>query len=200
MLLDFSNSVMLRPTEANLDAEIILGLRLAYYHFIHGKYYEGFLDFCYTAIDYHGLFTISSIITAIRRDLKLPEQQPLFLFLHIEGFQRIFDHRWKGTPNGRRLAPPSATGICSTGDKTEYHTAESLCLFQEMMRSLGYFMRGAIKPHMIQTFLSGTARQEVTLAAESTSCSFNFLSCPTLSMGACYDIMSHFTGLAQVHH
>ncbi|KAG0282390.1 hypothetical protein BGZ96_000534, partial [Linnemannia gamsii] len=69
-----------------------------------------------------------------------------------------------------------------------------------MMRTLGSFMTGDIKPDMIQTFLSGTARQDVTLAAKPTLYSFEFLSCPTLSIGACYDIMSHFTGLAQVPH
>ncbi|KAG0080938.1 hypothetical protein BGZ92_000405, partial [Podila epicladia] len=110
----------------------------------------------------------------------------------------IFDHRWQGTPKGHWPAPLTDTGIRLTGDKTEFHTREGLCLFRDMMRSLGPFMSGAIQPDMIQTFLSGTARQDVTLAAEPTSYSFKFLSCPTLSMGACYDIMSHFTALANV--
>ncbi|KAG0009548.1 hypothetical protein BGZ81_003331, partial [Podila clonocystis] len=146
-----------------------------------------------------GLFTITNVIIAIRKDLRLLEKQPFFLFLHIDEFQRIFDHCWEGTPKGRRPSLPE-TGIRLTGDKTERHTPEGLCLFKDMMRTLGDFMSGTIKPHMIQTFLSGTAREEVTLAAEPTSYSFNFLSCPTLSMGACYDIMSHFTGLAKVQH
>ncbi|KAF9180591.1 hypothetical protein BGZ51_006095 [Haplosporangium sp. Z 767] len=179
MLLDFSNGVNLGPGEASLDAEAILGLRLAYSHFFQGKYRERFQDFCYEAVNYRGLFTISGVIIAICEDLKLPKQQPFFLFLHIDEFQRIFDHRW---------------------DKTERHTREGLCLFRDMMRSLGPYMSGAIKPDMIQTFLSGTARQDVALAAEPTSYSFEFLSCPTLSMGACYDVMSHFTALANVHH
>ncbi|KAG0271889.1 hypothetical protein BGZ97_011129, partial [Linnemannia gamsii] len=68
------------------------------------------------------------------------------------------------------------------------------------MRTLGSFMAGDIKPDMIQTFLSGTARQDVPLVAEPASYSFEFLSCPTLSMGARYDIMSHFTTLAHVRH
>ncbi|KAF9080278.1 hypothetical protein BGX29_005463, partial [Mortierella sp. GBA35] len=100
MLLDFSNGVNLGPTEASLSAETILGLRLAYAHFFQGKYRERFPDFFYRAVKYRELFTISGTIISIRQDLKLPEQQPFFLFLHIDEFQRIFDHRWEGTPKG----------------------------------------------------------------------------------------------------
>ncbi|KAF9081496.1 hypothetical protein BGX29_004451, partial [Mortierella sp. GBA35] len=159
MLLDFSNGVNLVPAEASHSAETILGLRLAYAHFFKGKYREGFPDFRYRSVKHIGLFTISNVIIAIRKDLGLQDQQPFFLFLHIDEFQRIFDHRWEGTPKGRPASLPK-TGIRLPGDKTERHTTEGLCLFRDMMRSLGSFMSGAIKPDMIQTFLSGTARQE----------------------------------------
>ncbi|KAG0357737.1 hypothetical protein BGX24_006147, partial [Mortierella sp. AD032] len=200
MLLDFGIDAKLGPIDTRLDADTVLGLRLAYTHFFQDRYDEGFLDFCYRAVDYRGLFTISNVIIAIRQDLKQPAHQPFFLFLHIDEFQRIFDHRWEETPKGHKLASLPNTGFRLAGDTTERHTNEGVRLFQDMMRSLGPFMSGAIKPHMIQTFLSGTARQDVTLAAEPTSYSFKFLSCPTLSTGACYDIMGHFTGLAKVPH
>ncbi|KAG0211855.1 hypothetical protein BGX28_007310 [Mortierella sp. GBA30] len=200
MLLDFVIDVKLGPIDTRLDADTILGLRLAYTHFFQGKYDEGFSDFCYRAIDHHELFTISNVIIAIRQDLKQPAHQPFFLFLHIDEFQRIFDHCWEGAPKGHKLASLPDTGFRLAGDKTERHTDEGLRLFQDMMRSLGPYMSGMMKPHLIQTFLSGTARQDVTLAAEPTSYSFEFLSCPTLSIGACYDIMGHFTGLAEVPH
>ncbi|KAH7028519.1 hypothetical protein BKA57DRAFT_431333 [Linnemannia elongata] len=200
MLLDFGVDVKLGPIDTHLDADTVLGLRLAYTHFFQDRYYEGFSDFCYKAVDHRGLFTIPNVIIAIRQDLKQPAHQPFFLFLHIDEFQRIFDHRWEGTPKGHKLASLPNTGFRMAGDTAERHTDEGLRLFQDMMRSLGPFMSGVMKPHMIQTFLSGTARQDVTLAAEPTSYSFKFLSCPTLSTGACYDIMGHFTGLAQVHH
>lgn len=208
MLLDFGSDVSLGVTEASLDAETILGLRLAYVHFVEGKYREGFLDFHYRALKYRDLFTISGVIIAIRQDLKLPEQRPLFLFLHVDEFQKIFEYRWQGTPEGNCPAPPTDAGIRLTGDRTEClmtegrttedRTTEGLCLFREMVRSLGSFMSGAIKPDMIQTFLSGTARKDVTQAMEPTSYSFKLFKCPTLSMGACYDIMGHFTALAGV--
>ncbi|OAQ29335.1 hypothetical protein K457DRAFT_155768 [Linnemannia elongata AG-77] len=200
MLLDFGIDAKLGPIDTHLDADTILGLRLAYTHFFQDRYDEGFSDFCYRAVDYRGLFTIPNVIIAIRQDLKHPAHQPFFLFLHIDEFQRIFDHRWEGTPKGHMLASLPSTGFRLAGDTTERHTNEGLRLFQDMMRSLGPFMSGAMRPHMIQTFLSGTARQDVILAAEPTSYSFKFLSCPTLSTGACYDIMGHFTGLAKVPH
>ncbi|KAG0332554.1 hypothetical protein BG000_009916, partial [Podila horticola] len=140
MLLDFSKDAMLRQSEASLDAETILGLRLAYSHFFQGKYGESFPDFCYRAVEHDGLFTISNVIIAIRKDLKLPEpeQQPFFLFLHIDEFQRIFDHRWEGTPKRRHPSLREA-GIQLAGDKTERHTTEGLCLFKDMMHILGNF-------------------------------------------------------------
>ncbi|KAG0247163.1 hypothetical protein BG011_001931, partial [Mortierella polycephala] len=160
MLLDFAVDAKLGPIDTCLDADTVLGLRLAYTHFFHGRYYEGFLDFCYRTVNYRGLFTISNVIIAIRQDLKQPAHQPFFLFLHIDEFQRIFDHRWEGTPKGHMLASLPNTGFRLAGDTTEHHTNEGLRLFQDMMCSLGAFMSGAIGPHMIQTFLSGTARQD----------------------------------------
>ncbi|KAF9377281.1 hypothetical protein BGX21_003223 [Mortierella sp. AD011] len=165
MLLDFSRDVKLSLAESSLDTEIILGLRLAYTHFFRGKYDEGFPDFRHQALKHDGLFTITNVIIAIREDLNLSGEQSLFLFLHIDEFQRIFSYRWEGTPKGRRPSLPEA-GASLVGDKIEHHTTEGLSLFQDMMRTLGSFMSGGIKPHMIQTFMSGTVRQDVTREAE----------------------------------
>lgn len=204
LLLDFSNGVALGLCDDDIETEIIIGLRLAYSRFFGRKYRARFLDFHLQVSKllgkHQGLFSISNVITAIRQDLRLPKERPLFSFLHIDEFQRIFAHLWRGTPKGNRPTPPSNNGVHLTGDKTECHTTEGLCVFKEMMRSLGSFMSGAIEPDMIQTFLSGTARKEVTQSAEPTSYSFHFLNCPTLSMGACYDIMSHFSTLAHIRH
>ncbi|KAG0208983.1 hypothetical protein B0O80DRAFT_496941 [Mortierella sp. GBAus27b] len=199
MLLDFDNGDNLRPEEAKFSAATILGLRLAYAHFFKGKYREEFPEFCHEAAQYEKLFTISRVIIAIRQALKLPGEKPLFLFLHIDEFQRIFNHYWKGPPEGHRPEPTPETEIRPIEHKKHDHTEEGLYLFREMMRGLGSFMSGASKPDMIQTFLSGTARQEVIQTAEPTFYSFEFLSCPTLSMGARYDIMRHFTALSEVH-
>ncbi|KAF9151750.1 hypothetical protein BGX20_005336, partial [Mortierella sp. AD010] len=159
MLLDFDTDVKLSLAfEASLDTETILGLRLAYTHFFRGKYDEGFPDFRYQALKHDGLFTITNVIIAIREDLNLSEEQPFFLFLHIDGFQRIFSHSWKGASKSH-LPSPHEAGASLVGDKTEHHTMKGLSLFQDMMHTLGSFMSGRIKPHMIQTFLSGTAAE-----------------------------------------
>ncbi|KAG0030047.1 hypothetical protein BGZ83_004810, partial [Gryganskiella cystojenkinii] len=61
-------------------------------------------------------------------------------------------------------------------------------------------MAGAIRPSMIQTFLSGTARKDVMQAGEPSSYSFQFLSCPTLSLGARYDVMGYFADRAELRY
>ncbi|GJJ77498.1 hypothetical protein EMPS_09857 [Entomortierella parvispora] len=198
MLLDFYKDASLRQVESKLDAENILGLRMAYFHFFQGKYLEAYPDFYHQVADCRGLFTITNVIIAIRKDLKLPAERPFFLFLHIDEFQKIFDHRWEGTP-ARRRPSLSKGGIYLAGDKTEGHTEEGLSLFKDIMHTLGNFMSGASNPDIIQTFLSGTARREVTLAAKPTLYSFEFLSCPPLSLGACYDIMGSFLRPESVH-
>ncbi|KAG0337508.1 hypothetical protein BG000_005333 [Podila horticola] len=204
LLLDFGNGVALGPCDDDIQADTIIGLRLAYSRFFGSKYRARFSDFHLQVSKLlgkdQGLFSINNVMTAIRQDLGLPVEQPLFLFLHIDEFQRIFAHPWKGTREGNPPTPPSDDGVHLTGDKTEHHTTEGLCVFKEMMRILGAFMGGTMTPDMIQTFLSGTARPEVTRSAEPTSYRFEFLNCPTLSMGACYDIMSHFSTLANVRH
>ncbi|KAK3817757.1 MAG: hypothetical protein J3Q66DRAFT_190071 [Benniella sp.] len=200
MLLDFSNGVNLTPGEERIAAEVILGLRLVYYHFFRGKYTQVFPSFVFQALKLNrsGLFTIDNVVGAIRQDLELPDEQALFLFLHIDEFQKIFDYGWKGSPKGSQAILPDDNSIQLAGTGTEHHTREGLSLFKDMTRSLGSYMSGVAKPSMIQTFLSGTARHEVTRAAEPTSYSFKFLSCPTLSIGACYDIMGYFTERASV--
>ncbi|KAF9536366.1 hypothetical protein EC957_011236, partial [Mortierella hygrophila] len=200
MMLDFGNNAKLSSFDSHLDADTILGLRLAYAHFFGDRYDQGISDFCFGAMEHLGFFSIHNVISAIRQDLQLPAYQSFFLFLHIDEFQRILDHRWRGTPKGHKLASLPDVEFRLAGNITDGHTDEGLRLFQDMMRSLGPFMSGAVKPHMVQTFLSGTARQDVTQVAEPTSYSFEFLSCPTLSTGACYDIMGHFTELAKVPH
>ncbi|KAF9151751.1 hypothetical protein DFQ26_001138, partial [Actinomortierella ambigua] len=197
LLLDFSKDIYLRPEEADLNSDIILGLRMAYSHFVGRKYRGGFQKFFLRASDHKNLFTLKRVIFAIRHDLQLSDKQQLFIFLHIDEFQRIFEYGWRGSPASvHRDVSLSDAGT----SPTERHSLQGLRLFQDMMRILGRFLIGETFPTMIQTFLSGTARQDVTKAAEPTSYAFQFLRCPPLSMGARYDIMSHFASGAKVPH
>ncbi|KAF9177326.1 hypothetical protein BGZ51_008892 [Haplosporangium sp. Z 767] len=92
MMLDFARGVSLTMAEVGLGAEHTLGLRLAYAHFFQDKYEGGFPSFVFKALKHKELFTIARTIIAIHDDLELPKQQPLFLFLHIDEFQTIFDY------------------------------------------------------------------------------------------------------------
>ncbi|KAG0014800.1 hypothetical protein BGZ81_000252 [Podila clonocystis] len=192
LLLDFNNGLKLDADDRHLTADIILGLRLAYLHFFEGRYGKRFPDFRLAARDSSQSFTIAAVIDAIREDLKLPEGTPLFLFLHIDEYQSVFSYEWEGIPVSCNPPPKFETGKAG---KLEVK-GEGIRLFREMMRCLGSVMAGEVKPSMIQTFLSGTARQEVSRLAKPTFYSFDFFECPTLSLGACYEIMSYFVDKA----
>ncbi|KAF9202904.1 hypothetical protein BGZ49_006976 [Haplosporangium sp. Z 27] len=66
MLLDFSRSVELSPIDSHLHADTILGLRLAFSHFFDNRYDEDFRLFCHRVSSHHELFSISSVLSAIR--------------------------------------------------------------------------------------------------------------------------------------
>lgn len=172
-------------------------MRLAYLHFFEGKSTKKFADFLLKAHGSYERFTISNVVDAIRENLELPAEKPLFIFLHTDEYQSVFSFNWHGAARRRSTWPVIETGKARDQDHAvrglgEEYTEEGLGLFREMMRCLGSFMSGEIKPNMIQTFLSGTARHEVAQLSEPTFYSFSFLECPTLSLGACYDVMGHF--------
>ncbi|GJJ77453.1 hypothetical protein EMPS_09812 [Entomortierella parvispora] len=55
MLLDFCRDAILRQVETKLDAENILGFRMAYFHFFQGKYREAYPEFYHRVADCRGL-------------------------------------------------------------------------------------------------------------------------------------------------
>ncbi|KAG0249045.1 hypothetical protein DFQ27_000456, partial [Actinomortierella ambigua] len=146
LLLNFSTDIYLGPGDADLSSDIILGLRMAYSHFVGRKYREGFEEFFRHASRHKDLFTISRVIYAIRDDLQLSDkQQQLFLFLHIDDFQRIFEYGWRGSPASvHRDVSLSDAGT----SPTERHSLQGLRLFQDMMRMLGRFLIGETFPTM----------------------------------------------------
>jgi len=207
MVLDFSTDIELGPDDTDLSSEIILGLRMSYYHFFRGKYEGGYQEFYRRVSKYKNVFTLNSVISAIRHDfianLQPSDEQPsnkqkhLFLFLHIDDFQRIFQHPWRENPVG--VHRDVSLDDAGTDSRDRYNLG-GLRLFRDMTRKLGRFLLGETFPTMVQTFFSGTARQSVTKAAEPNSYGFQFLRCPPLSIGARYDIMSHFASEANVPH
>ncbi|KAF9984581.1 hypothetical protein BGZ65_000110 [Modicella reniformis] len=190
MMLDFNSELALEPFESKYKAETILALRIVYFYFFQGCQggFQGFLSHTKTT---RSLFTINNAIFAISQHLNL-KKRPLFLFIHIDEFQKIFEYRWEAITDGKKLAPLPDNGIQMAGKKNRNLCNKGACLFQDMMRCLGSYMSGISRACMIQPFLSGTARAEVVKIAEPTFYAFHFLNCPMLSVGACYSVMGHF--------
>ncbi|KAF9967355.1 hypothetical protein BGZ73_000572 [Actinomortierella ambigua] len=160
---DFSQDISLQLDDAELKSGIILGLRMAYSHFVGHKYQGSFDEFFRLASPHKDLFNLNSVIRAIRHDLQLSDnQRQLFIFLHIDEFQRIFEYGWNGIPaNIHRDVSLSDAGT----NPTESYNLQGLRLFPGYDAHAGEYLR-----------------------------------CPPLSMGARYDIMSHFAGEANVPH
>ncbi|KAK3810024.1 MAG: hypothetical protein J3Q66DRAFT_443600 [Benniella sp.] len=138
-ILDFGQDVGLVQDDSDLSIEVILGLRLAFSHLIHSAYLKNFLVFNYEATkhDRRRLFTIGRVIIAIRKVLQIQDNTPLFLFLHVDEIQRIFDCHWRGAPEGHIVEPMLGLGLEGA------RPMNGILLFQEMMRCLGSFMSGA---------------------------------------------------------
>ena len=64
-------------------------------------------------------------------------------------------------------------------------------LFRNLVYELGRFMAPSDKIY-VQTFLSGTAYQEVLKTKEATGYSYHFVDCPFLTRKALYEIVDHF--------
>ncbi|KAF9536019.1 hypothetical protein EC957_000859, partial [Mortierella hygrophila] len=58
MMLDFGNNAKLSSFDTHLDADTVLGLRLAYAHFFRDRYDQGISDFCFGAMEHLGFFSI----------------------------------------------------------------------------------------------------------------------------------------------
>jgi hypothetical protein len=108
------------------------------------------------------LFELDWILNYIRNLLKFKPQQQLIVILHIDEYQEIFDFKWEIVKKG---------------------------LFKELMHVLGPLMITSRGGHYVQTFLSGTAYQEVLRSALPTEYSFEPVKCPLLTLKAIIEIV-----------
>lgn len=96
--LDFANGYSLGFRDINLDPTQILAVRLAHAYFVAEKRlnldFPTFLALCIEHID---LFNVEDVFLAIRADLNLPMDVPLFAILHIDEVQTMFsfEERYK---------------------------------------------------------------------------------------------------------
>ncbi|CAG8541511.1 970_t:CDS:2 [Funneliformis mosseae] len=169
--LDFGNDVILDVYDYDISASIIIGIRMAYEFFIKGKYDIQFREFRHEALKNKDNFNIDFVITAIRSSLCLETGQRLFLFIHIDEFQKIINFDgW----NADTEKPSKGLFRCMMYELGRYMTYQSpQCIF-------------------VQTFLSGTEPHSIIRAKEPTSYSWYFAECPLLSMAARIQIMEHF--------
>ncbi|RUS14602.1 hypothetical protein BC937DRAFT_93572 [Endogone sp. FLAS-F59071] len=169
--IDFLSIHHLNNYDQNVSTSKILGLRIAFELFVKNQYVIDFRTFQMNAAPHQKdetfAFDIVNVLQMLRERLNLPPTKCLFLLLHIDEFQKIFDFE---------LTLPSA----------------SKGLFQDLICELGPFMKNANEAIYVQTFLSGTASQEVVRRKEASGYSFHFVNCPLLKSKALYEIVDHF--------
>ncbi|KAF9406951.1 hypothetical protein BGZ76_006232, partial [Entomortierella beljakovae] len=173
--LDFGNGIKLDVEDYKiLNPSIIIGLRIAYGHFIQGKYKTTFETFRRHVGSHVDLFNISDVLESIQQDLGYSDDLQLFLYLHIDEFQLLDQWDCNNKEQGRPITN----------------------LFKETINSLASFMLSN-SSIFVQTFLSGTAPRIIIAAKETSRVSFGFESCPLLSFRAMFEIAEHYAVTCQ---
>jgi hypothetical protein len=85
--------------DTNLIPTVILGLRIAYTFFVHEKYDIMFEHFHDQLKEYRETFRVSNIFDYIKKHLGLQSGEQLFIFLHIDEFQSIYE--WDEIKKGK---------------------------------------------------------------------------------------------------
>ncbi|PKK56331.1 hypothetical protein RhiirC2_721932, partial [Rhizophagus irregularis] len=180
--LDFESEVRLNKYDFKLTADSAIALRIAFKFFAYDQSYE--MDFEYFCKNIYRYFKVDStkslrefestvnlhnVIQSIRMSRYLNDNQTLFIFLHIDEIQAIFNYEkyW----------------INEHQSSSKEFTMELLCTMAQYMMNNRTF---------IQTYLSGTALHKVVKLKEPTGYSFNYINCPLLSMDACIEILNDF--------
>ncbi|KAF9432465.1 hypothetical protein BGZ76_010776 [Entomortierella beljakovae] len=168
--LDFGNGIKLDDEDNDIsNPSVIIGLRIAYCHFIQGKYKPSFETFRQLVGAHIHLFNISNVLESIQQDLGYSDELQLFIFLHIDEFQLL--DQWD--------------------DTNKKQGKLDISLFKNAINSLAAFMMSN-SPIFVQTFLSGTTPRIIISAKETSRASFGFVSCPLLSFRAMFEIAEYF--------
>lgn len=164
LILDFIKDVHLSSYDADLDASIIIGLRIAFKYFCQNE--MSFGVFKALAKSYLEFFDVELVLESILANLNIPSQK-LIMVLHIDEYQDIFS--FKG-----------------------WNVKSDKGLFKEMMNCLGPLMLNSKIRYYVQTFLSGTVIRRLTLSFKPTEYSFTFVQCPLLSTKSGFEIFDFF--------
>ncbi|CAB4495437.1 unnamed protein product [Rhizophagus irregularis] len=189
--LDFGKEVRLNRYDFKLTANSAIALRIAFKFFVYDQSYQmDFNDFRqniyrYFKVDnteslrkFESTVNLRNVIKSIRMSRHLNDNQTLFIFLHIDEIQEMFNYE-------------------KCWIREDQSSSENIKGFtKELLYTLAQYMRN--NRNFIQTFLSGTALQDVVKLKEPTGFSFNsgfsfnYINCPLLSMGACIEIVNDF--------
>jgi len=219
LMIDFSNGGKLLFIEKDLHPSLIMGLRLAYAYFLQGKYKANFPEFlqaCGTSLE---SFTIASVMEAIRKGLQLTNQDDLFVVLHIDEVQFIFDYEREYEWESKRLGPLVERNKLDLNNKLEQKKEleklqespeksaklEMLNKELEKLKKCQLELKGLFKlliyeictfftvgKSTIQTFISGTAHRKVMESKEPTMYTFQFIDTPLLSLGAVFKLIEYY--------
>ncbi|CAI2193291.1 8963_t:CDS:2, partial [Funneliformis geosporum] len=195
--LDFGQNVELDVLDNNLSVDSILAIRIAFEFFVsrsnqmdfiefRAKVYQHFKQSSTTGLldlgKFHSIINLSNVIRNIRKYRRLPNNQTLFIFLHIDEIQIIFNYEkyWR----------KEDVNLQSERSNHSSYQETKKGIFKKLLYVLGSYMKSNI--NFIQTFLSGTALQDVVQQKEPTMYTFDYINCPLLSMTACIEIVDHF--------
>ncbi|PKY31700.1 hypothetical protein RhiirB3_475297 [Rhizophagus irregularis] len=175
--LDFGQDVELDCYDNNLTADSAIALRIAYKFFVVDESYQmQFNVFRQKIYDhfkvnstiesltkFESTINLNNVIQSIRMSRQLNDNRTLVILLHIDEIQIMFNYEKYWMRKG---------------------------FTKRLLHRLALYMLD--NKTFIQTFLSGTALQDVVKLKEPTSYNFSYINCPLLSMGACIEIVNYF--------
>ena len=181
LMLDFSNGYSLGDRDENLSPGKILAIRLAHAYFVVEKRLDlDFPTFFALCFEHIHLFTIQDLFLAICTDLNLTMDVHLFVFLHIDEVQAIFNFE-------RSYNSHSGKGIFKDlmYDSLMFYLTYQINRYE----ACKFFTSGS---SIIQLILSGTAHRKVMASKEPTMYTFEFIDPHLLSLGATFKLIEHY--------
>ncbi|GBC43230.2 hypothetical protein GLOIN_2v1470985 [Rhizophagus irregularis DAOM 181602=DAOM 197198] len=171
------NYVELDCYDNNLTADSAIALRIAYKFFVVDESYQmQFNVFRQKIYDhfkvnstiesltkFESTINLNNVIQSICMSRQLNDNRTLVILLHIDEIQIMFNYEKYWMRKG---------------------------FTKRLLHRLALYMLD--NKTFIQTFLSGTALQDVVKLKEPTSYNFSYINCPLLSMGACIEIVNYF--------
>ncbi|CAG8722321.1 4214_t:CDS:2, partial [Rhizophagus irregularis] len=176
-VLTFNAYVELDCYDNNLTADSAIALRIAYKFFVVDESYQmQFNVFRQKIYDhfkvnstiesltkFESTINLNNVIQSICMSRQLNDNRTLVILLHIDEIQIMFNYEKYWMRKG---------------------------FTKRLLHRLALYMLD--NKTFIQTFLSGTALQDVVKLKEPTSYNFSYINCPLLSMGACIEIVNYF--------